>query len=272
MGTKVVTITQPTPSGAYVEGLTDTVEQSTGAADAGKVVVTAPNGIIDPSLIPIELPIPATEVSYDNPLYPTVEDALNFLLYIPIQLTFSNDQNIQEVGTLVTEITLIWVINKAVISQSLDHSIGSLDPSVRSFQVLPPAPGLTTSETWTLTVNDGTKSDSAQTTLSFEPKVYWGVSPDTTLTSSGVLGLASESFATALGRSMSFNCTGGAYPYYAFPQSFGLPNSVVVGGLAFTAYTVTVQPVTNAQGFTQEYNVIRFNNLQNGSNIPVAWS
>lgn len=277
MGQQVITVTQPNPNGAFVQSLTDTVEVSTGTPDASKVVVTGPDGKIDPSLIDggdIGLPIPATEVTYDNTTYPTVEAALNFLLFIGLLIeSFTSDQaQIHEVGSAVPVVTLIWVFNKTITGQSINQGIGTLDPTLRTTQVTFPTPGLTTTESWTLTATDGVTSPTATTSVSFQPKAYFGPSPNTSLDNDQILALGSNAFATALTRSMTFDCTGGAFPYYCYPASFGLPTNVVVGGLSFTAYNVTVMPVTNAQGFTQSYNVIRFSNLQNGNNIQVSWS
>jgi hypothetical protein len=275
MAFQAVTMTQPTPGGPYVQSLTGTVSESDGTADAGLVVITGPDGKIDPSLIPdnIDLPIPATEVSYDYPGYPTVEAALNYLLYVPIQIIFTNNLNTVEIGTPVAEVILSWTLNKTVVSQSIEPTIGSVPVGTETYDVLYPEPNyLTTDTTWDLTVNDGTKSASATTTVAFLPMVYWGVSANTTLTNAEILALGSSALSSALNQTMTYNCSGGAYPYYVYPVSFGLPNNVVVGGLSMSAYTVTTQEVTNDQGYTQPYYVINFSNLQNSSAITVSWS
>jgi len=278
---QVVTITQPTPNGAYVQSLTDSVVISDGSADAGQVVVTGSDGLIDSSLLPsgsgggsVGLPIPATEVSYDNVTYPTVEAALNHLLFVSLSIEefTSNEAATHEIGTTVSGVQFSWAYNKAVVSQSINQGVGSLDPSLRTVTVNFAAPGLTTSETWTLTASDGTSSSSATTSVNFLPQVYWGVSPNTELTNAEVLALGSSAFASSIGRSIAYNATGGNYPFYAYPSNFGDPTSVVVGGLVMSAYTITVQSVTNASGYTQSYNVIRFNNIQTGSNIQTVWA
>ena len=64
----------------------------------------------------------------------------------------------------------------------------------------------------------------------------------------------------------------GGYPYLAYPASFGTPNAMTVGGLTFSDFDVGTQDFTNASGFTESYHLIRFNNLQTGANIAVAWA
>jgi hypothetical protein len=216
-------------------------------------------------------PIPATSVLYDNPSYPTVEAALNALLYVPIAISFTNNLGTVEVGQSITTCSLSWTLNKTIVSQSIDQGIGPLGTSVRSYLVTFSPPQIT-NITWTLTVNDGTHSASASTGLSFLNKVYWGVSANTSLSTAQILALGSSAFASSFQRSMSYNCSSVAYPYYCYPQTFGLPSNVTVGGLAFSDYTAVSQSFTNASGHTSNYYVIRFNNIQTGSNISVSWA
>lgn len=107
--------------------------------------------------------------------------------------------------------------------------------------------------------------------VSFLPKRYWGVSPDATLSNSDILALSQE-FSSSKGKSITYDCSGGNYFYWCYPASLGLPSGVTVGGLAFSDYTVTVQSLTNASGYTQDYNVVRCNSLQTGAAINVVWS
>jgi len=212
----------------------------------------------------------ALQVTYDNSSYPTVESALNFLLYVPIQVNLSSNQSTLELGVGISELTFTWTINKPVVSQSFDNNIGSVAPALRTIQENY-SPNLTTATTWVLTVSDGTNTATASTSVQFLPKAYWGVSSNASVANADILAFAST-FATGLARSISFNCTGGAYPYYCYPASFGLPHAVVIGGLSYSDYTVTVQSVTNASGYVSNYNVVKFNGIQTGSNIATVWS
>lgn len=300
---QVLTIFQPA-NGPFVEGQIETVHQleSGTTPQPGHPVITGADGMIDPTLIhrsatditfdntsyPTvedalnylvtevqtlagEIPLPATEVTYDNPSYPTVEAALNFLLYIPIQLLLTNDQNTLEIGQTANEVTLTWTINKTVVSQSIDNGVGSIDPTLRTYQITIPSPGLSTNRTYTLTVNDGTRNGSASTSVLFENKAYWGASALTSLTTSDILALSNQAFATSRQRSVTYNCSATAYPYYCYPAAWGAPSNVMVGGLAFSDFTATQQSFTNAHGHTSSYYVVRFNNIQTGANIAVTW-
>jgi hypothetical protein len=277
MGLKAVTITQPNPSGAFVEGLTDTVVVGAGTPDAGKVVITGANGLIDPSLyVGGETgPIPATEVSYDNPLYATVEAALNFLLYIGLEIAqFTADPSVVEIGSAVMNVSLTWVYNKDVVSEQVvingEISV-TVVPDERAISYDSNPPGFEVDQDFVLTASDGTQSQTATCQLVFLPKAYWGIAAATTLSNDQILALTSD-FATALNRTITYDATGGGFPCYCYPGSFGKPSLVIVGGLQFSSYTVNTQVVTNASGFSQSYFVIFFNNLQNGSDIVAVWS
>lgn len=100
---------------------------------------------------------------------------------------------------------------------------------------------------------------------------YWGVSPDTTVDNADILAFDSE-FSTSKSKSVIYNCTGGNYPYFCYPAAWGALSVVTVFGLVFTDYLVTVQDFTDAEAYTTSFNVVRFNNLQNGSSISVGWS
>jgi hypothetical protein len=244
-GKQVVTILQPNPSGAFQEVLTESVQVSSGTTDGTKFVVTDPTGLIDVSLLP-----------------PGVE-------FTPFTLSVSNNHPVNEIGSSVESVIISWVENMPVVSQSLDQGAGPLTNTQTSFTFDFTTP-LTTDTVFTITATDGTNQTlSASTGVFFEPKIYFGPSATSTLTNAEILALNSE-FATG-GFSSSFNCSSGAFPVVAYPSSFGQPQNVIVGGLAFSSFTVTEQSVTNASGFTQDYNIFVFINEQTGSDIELSF-
>lgn len=236
----------------------------------------------------------ATEVNYNNPSYSTVAAALDQLLYVapsinshtnritygassPFNQNVSSNasSNTIEIGNTVSRIELFWSLNKTVTTQSIAYtggSIGSIDAALRAYDHTGQSLSGST-RIYTLTVGDGTSTDSSPTTsIYFNARRHWGTSANTSLTSAQILALASNEFASSHGKSgVIYNCTGGLYPYYAYPASWGTLNSVTVGGLAFSDYTYTTVSHTNASGYTQNYYVYRFNNLQSGSSISVNW-
>lgn len=179
-----------------------------------------------------------------------------------------------EVGSSVASVSLSWTLSgDTPDSQTIDQGVGSVPVGTTSKVAAGP---FTASRTWTLTVSDTSPAgnpaqDTAQVSLLFRQKRYWGVSANPSLSSTDILALSSE-FATSRGKSVTYDATGGRYPYYCYPASWGALGGVTVGGLAFSDYVESIQPFTNASGHTEDYRVIRFNSLQNGANIPVVWS
>jgi hypothetical protein len=211
----------------------------------------------------------ADQVSYANSTYATVQEALDAILYVAPRInSFSNSIGTVEIGTTVSAVTLAWSLNKTMTSLALDHGVGSVLGLMSK-----PLTGLslTSDTTYNLTAGDGQNTTSAQTTIGFRNRRYWGVSDSDSLDNAGVLALSSE-FATDYNKSVTYDATGGKYLYYAFPASWGTPSHVTVGGLSFTDFTVSSLSFTNASGHTETYNVIRLNNRQTGSAIAIVWA
>ncbi len=201
--------------------------------------------------------------------YPTVQAALDALLYIaPVINSFTNDVGTVELGSSVAATRLSWTLNKVMTTLNLSNGIGDIDPDLDFYDVTGP---WTTDQTWTLTAGDGTNTTQRSTSVLFRRKRHWGASALTSLTSSDILALSGSEFATSFNKAITYDCTGGKYPYFAYPSAFGIPAAVTVGGLAFSDFSVDVVSHTNSSGHTENYNVLRFNNLQNGANIQVVW-
>lgn len=215
--------------------------------------------------------IAAEDVSYTNPGYPTiahVKAALDRLLYVAITGSLSGGST-NEVGTVITSLTLNWTLSKDPISQSLNQGLGAQTPlslRTRSLTGL----NITTNITYVLTASDGTTTITPSTTVSFLPRRHWGASTNPSLTSAQILALPSSELASSRNqtRTMAGN---NEYLYFAWPASFGDP-TFVVNGLTSTAWIKTVVNHTNALGFTQSYFVFRSTFLQNGSGIVVQVS
>lgn len=196
-----------------------------------------------------------------------VWDALDKLFYKANVITLSGG-GVYEIGSTVHGAHLTWTYSKPVVSQSLNQGIGALDPEVRSYDW---PDDITSNLTFALTANDGKNNATASTAITFSRKRYWGVSPALSLDNAGILALSQE-FASGLSKTLAYDCSGGRYPYYCYPASFGPLSDVRVGGLAFSDYTQTLQSFTNASGHTEDYYVTRFNGIQTGANIQVVWA
>jgi hypothetical protein len=196
----------------------------------------------------------------NEPTAPVIQD--------PAILSYSLSVGTVEIGSTVTTVVATWAFNKAMESATLTDTTITPDETGHTFSGL----NLTTNKSYTLSCTDAEgASASAIRTVSFSHKRYWGVSSETSLDSSEIIALSSE-FSTSKVKSVTYNCTGGKYPYFCYLASAGALTNVTVGGLAFSDYTETVQNFTNASGNTSSFRVVKFNNLQNGSNIVVSWS
>lgn len=217
-------------------------------------------------------PIDASDVTYTTPVHPAVEnvqEALDLIFYVPVDVTSMSGGSSNEIGSTVHGVSLAWTINKAVTSQSLNQSIGSIDPTLRAYNY---APDITSDKTFTLTASDGTTSDNASTSVSFFRKRYWGAAADPDLKDDqAAIRALSQEFATNRNKAVTYNCSGGKYPYFIYPTSFGALTAVTVGGLAFTDFVQDTISFTNASGHTENYYVTRFNGIQTGSAINVVW-
>jgi hypothetical protein len=209
----------------------------------------------------------ADEVAYANPAYANVQDALDALLYLPPKInSFTNNIGTREKGSSVDSVTLTWAFNKVMTSVTLNGV--DIDSGASSTTIEGP---LTSDQSWTLQASDGKNTVSASTSISFAQKRYWGASALTTLDDENIIGLGSSEFSANFNKSASYDCTGGKYPYIAYPASFGTPSAVTVGGLAFSDLNIATQNFTNASGFVDSYKVVRFAGLQTGANISVVW-
>jgi hypothetical protein len=228
--------------------------------------------------ISAQLELDASNVTYNSPTYATVEDALNFLLYIPPEITsFSNNAGTFEIGSTANNFSLNWSFNK---SQNNFVSSTINGGSLTNFNALGLtsknlfAQNLKTSTTFTLQITEYNTSNvlvpkQATTSISFNYKRYWGTNSNTVLTDAQIIALSSE---LTTGKSKSFTQNGnGEYIYYAYPKSFGTA-SFVVNGLQSTAWTLSEQLFTNASDHEELYYVYHTNTIQNGTGISITVS
>lgn len=187
---------------------------------------------------------------------------LDEILYVaPVISNFTASPNDVEIGTTITSITLNWNLNKTFTSLSINQGIGAITPSLTNFTHTPIS--LTSNTTYTITGGDGTNTTTANRSISFRARRWWGTSPLDTFNSSDILTLQNSELASNRQQTRTIN-GGGNYIWFAFPTSFGTPN-FVVNGLPNTAFTTTTISHTNALGHTQNYFVIRTNTVQFGT-------
>lgn len=120
-------------------------------------------------------------------------------------------------------------------------------------------------------INAGTAT-SDPITFNPLPKRYWGVSstfPPSSATIIAATGGNSEFATTKSKTNFIVTVTGtNLYVYYAYPSSLGDLTSIFVSGLeSFNAFTKTVINVTNASGYSQNYNVYTSQNFFNNTTV-----
>ena len=206
----------------------------------------------------------AANVTYDNPLYPNVKAALDELLYVPTTVSLSGG-GLYEVGRLITSVNLSWSINKSIVYQSIDNGIGTIDPSLRTYNQT--GQSITSNRPYTITVNDGKNNSTSTTTVAFQYKRYFGVTSSTTISDAEILTLSKE-FSTSRVMNKTFNCSGGKYFWIIYPSSFGLA-TFKVGGLSFSDMILETRNITNDVGAVVPVNIYRVNNIQTGASINV---
>ncbi len=198
-------------------------------------------------------PIDASDVTFQSATYTTVEQALNKLLYGPLEVTsFTGSVTSAELGSSVTPLVLTWTYSANVLSQSISNTGATLVPTARTYTYVTP---ITTNRTFTLIGNDGTANASASVTVSFYRKRYWGVSSSGALTDAQILGLSGNEFATSR-ETAKVIASVDQYIYVAYPASFG-EAMINVNGLLNTAWVLTTRPHTNFYGYESQYHIYR---------------
>lgn len=179
--------------------------------------------------------------------------------------SFSNNVGAVEKGLTVDDATFDWIFNKTETDQTISPPLEH--PAVGVRQKIYSSLGLTSDATWTLWGTDGSTTDTSYSTIYFRSKRYWEANALASVNNSDILAMTQE-LATGYASTKVFNCTGGKYIWYCFPASWGTA-TFWVGGLQ-VIFNLTVQSVTNASGFTCDYNLYRSTYLQNGNPISVV--
>lgn len=206
--------------------------------------------------------VTAANVSY---LETNVAAVLDELLYVAPNITsFTNDHGDVENGTEITSTVLNWIINKAVTSVTINNGIGSLSVDDTNYTH---TSTYSTNRTYQITVSDGTNEDVATTSITFKNSNYWGVSANTSLSSSQINALT-NALATSKSQTRTFT-PDEQYIYIAYPASYGTA-TFTVNGLVNNAFILLPQSHTNASGATVPYNVYRSNNLLTGTYTVVV--
>lgn len=181
----------------------------------------------------------------------------------PTITSFVNNKNNVEIGSTVSGTVLTWTLGGSTPdSQAVNQGIGAVPVGTLTAT---DASSYTVNRTYTLTVSNAIGTASANTSVTFLNKRYWGPQAATSLNDAQVIALNSELATGFLGFNHNVTCSS-QYIYFAFPQSFGVPN-VNVNGLLNTAWQITSRAFVNASGASVNYYIYRSNNLLTGTFI-----
>lgn len=114
----------------------------------------------------------------------------------------------------------------------------------------------------------GNDTTSASASVSFQHRRFWGASA--TASSIDLATLSSE-LSNSKAKTITYNCSGGKYFYYAIPKSLG-NITTTVGGLSYTGWVTEDRTITNEYGYQVEYRIYRSGDIQTGSAITVVIS
>lgn len=195
------------------------------------------------------------------------------LAYVKIAFTAGSVTHaINEIGSIITEFSVTWELNKAPKSQKI--KFGSepeeiLTPDARNKNYS--GKNVSSNMTIVITATDERNASVSRTlTVNFQPKVYWGVAENKEAYTSDDL-LALSGSALAGNRTRTFTVNAGAIQHivYAIPSSFGTPTFKINGfeGGFVKANTFDHE---NASGYVQSYDVWKSVNPNLGSTQVVV--
>ena len=131
-------------------------------------------------------------------------------------------------------------------------------------------------------IGKDTQNNNFQTDLilTWKPRIFWGTSPNTTLTNAQILNLpTSPTGGSALVSNIqnSFTINGnGQYIWIVMPASFGQAiepdgsnTKFIVGGLQNTFWIISTVNFTNQYGFTSFYNLYRSTSISYGIGVQI---
>lgn len=200
--------------------------------------------------------------------FTTLEEVVDGIVadlnYKAIDITkFTNTASgTHELGTMITEYTLAWTLNKEPVSQTLDGvSIGADVRSVTETDLK-----ITNNKTFTLKVTDERgATDTASTTINFLKGVYYGVLENgATINTTAVQKLTRNLRSNHM---PSFTVNAGATQRIAYAHPTNGFNAPVfnVGGFEGGFSKASTFQFTNASGHTESYDVWLSDNVGLGS-------
>jgi hypothetical protein len=190
------------------------------------------------------------------------------LLYPFALNSFSLSPSPAEMGNTVATLTFNWSTNYPPDSVSINNGIGAVTLPATSLVVN--GLNLTTNTSYTLTAIRNSVTRTSSATIAFLNRVYWGVHTSQT-TDEAIITTWTSQLSGSRARSITYDCSGGRYFHLAYPSRLGAA-TFKINNLTYSDVTLTVVPVTNQYGYTENYNVYYCNVIQFGSSITLVVS
>lgn len=211
----------------------------------------------------VDLPIAAQDVTYNGQNLDSVLDAL-FFVDLNID-SFSISPSNVLVGSTVSSVSANYTFSKQPNSAKL--VIGGIDYPINlsgaSGNINQSIPNQTSNFTVQLSGTDSVGTKTSSRSVNFLNRRYYGVATlPGTINSSFVTSLTAQ-LSESRNSTRTLSAGAGEYYWFAFPVTSGSV-SFNVGGFDTTFVQSTVS-VTNSAGFTEDYNVYRSPNPNQGT-------
>lgn len=196
-------------------------------------------------------------------------DDLNYKKITINSMTASNSSN--EIGATVTETKVDWTLSKT--PKTLKIKFGNegeetLENSAKTKTFSEKTVKENTNIV--LTVTDERDAQATKTvSITFQPKVYWGVTEDPNSLDSETINGLTGALASNKNRTITANASAGQYIVYIIPTSFGTPTFNVGGFDGGFKKTKTFEH-TNASGHAQSYDIWQSVNAGLGNTTVVV--
>lgn len=181
-------------------------------------------------------------------------------------LSFSITSSTQEVGQSLVAPAFTATYNRSPTTAVLTNNSDSESKNVISTPTT-----FSSSNTFTKTANNATvtftlscsengDTDTAQSTIAWRPRVYYGASATVIDTQAEILALASSALQSSKATTITVTAGSGEYIWYVIPSSYGTPVFTVNGFSGGVSLTSSGVSVTNTYGNTQNYDIWRTDN------------
>lgn len=200
----------------------------------------------------------------------TVGDALDKLFNLELSGTITEDA-VAELGKRYNEYVVAWKFSKPLVKltiQKLDAGEivdeKELDPETTKYTY----ENITNSTQFVIIGKTEDETCKLAHKIDFKLRWYYGVLSDTNPTNASLINLASTYVDehTVFGKH-TFNCEGGKYIYYLFPENLHKSYDFITNGLNDNTWVYETKAVTNSYGYLNNYIVYRNTNLLHGKNI-----